>query len=199
MSRAKIPAAAVAAIFISSASSAATFDEATLGDAGNFPASATSLGSLSVGTHTVSGTVGCSSTYVSLQGSVWCGTRDQDHWDFDIADGLMLTSASAQVTDSTSFGDPISLFVEISDGSLFGESLNAVGSTGEFLSGSASSGTGFSLRATVDNSAFDEEGFSFDYTFTLVVEETPTVPLPATGLLLVAGFGGFAAFRRRKA
>jgi len=167
---------------------AATISESDFGTGFNF-SFGTDVGFLDIGINSISGTI---SPFDAVQNF----TDFVDGVVFSLANSLQVTSVSIskQGSPGTEFYSATGSF-----GNLFG----ALNTSSTLLSSSdapvASQGQSFSLRT---NFAVDPPlDATFDYTWTIGVEEVPnsvaSVPLPAGLPLMLGGFAALALINRR--
>lgn len=186
---------------------ALTWDEAGNGDLSDLGSAPTLLGSLSLGSNLVSGTMG------SLGGT---GPLDPDVWNFTVDAGYYLTGINL-VGYSAQSGSPSNAsFMAIADGglidmndpsnhlsnSLWGYGQDGFGNTYTDLLalldlGPEFAGIGFDGPLPAGNYTFwiqegsDQISYSIDFV-------TSPVPVPEPGSLLLLGVAGMWTLRRRR-
>lgn len=162
----------------------------------------TSLGVLGVGTNTISGSIGFE-CFPSPRNPTGCaiaaGGDPGDRLTFTIAAGTRLLGNSLLEISNASFEGAINLYTNGALTAFTFPSSNPNGSA--IINSLAAPGEGpFDVTFEVFgqlNPGINSGTQSFDYEFTLEVEQLAPVPLPATGVLLLAALGLGAGLRRK--
>ena len=173
-------------------------------DAGEGFGAARYLGALSAGTHTISGSVAC--TTESVDDFFHCGSDEdfRDLFRYDIEPGSVLTGFEIDISNFVS-SNPLNIVQyqllkggEFTSNRIFVDSASQDEQTGNLLS--TEQGADFYFFAVqVGNSPFETNSISLDYTAAVTVDgpTPPAIPLPASALLLAAALGGLGVLRRR--
>jgi len=186
--------AAVAALgltFVASTVQAVTISETT--DFSDSTGSPTALGTLDLGLNSISGTVNQFCDRVTGSCSIVLGD-DTDAFSVDIAPGTHLTDVVLNVLRIQ--GGDLNV-----DGSLFDLAFPPSAGTFNLLSADSATGTAvFDVFFQHDGrSTFADARYRFDLTVAALPGSPSAVPLPAGLPLFLAGLGGFAFLRKRKA
>ncbi len=159
------------------------------------PAFNQNLGPLDLGTNTVSGRI--SGSCRVRAGRLRCIdlTFLGSQFETELQKDLRLASLAVNLTEISGDG---AAFFSGSSGVSFINSLSAPGSTGSVPTAALDGPLKFFLSSIFSSSFGFEGSYSMKFTWTLVTEKVPSVPLPATLPLLVVALGGLGLLRRRK-
>jgi len=194
---------ACAFVTIGSAAHSATLNLTETTDYDTVLASSTSLGVLGVGTNTISGSIDFDCTpsgaFFSRCG-VSVAADTSDVLKLTLASGTRVLSGSRMDVTNASYEGSIDLRL---NGSLVAFSFPSSNPNGQVIINELIVPTTgpfdieFLVGGTLDSFVRDGN-HTFDYTITLDVESLGTVPLPASGLMLLGAVGVAGAVGRKK-